>query len=341
MKWELGQAIVDRLRGKRLVTRIRARAYRHIYLPFYNIDTAIGPEEPEVYNRSGERMRSFFLRDIHWAHAPCHMQSQHFLWDRFNIGLGTHFYTHNAMRQHMGKPDRRYGILWESEAIVPRDYRIFEKHPGLEKDFDLIFTFSEKLLDRIPNARFFPGCAGAWFGTPMGGGVLSETAHRRKTRDLSIVSSGKCQTPLHRFRVALARELQRHGLADTYGTFDGGRPVQLAETLTDYRFSIAIENDSKPFFFTERLTSCLAAMTIPVYLGATKIDRFFNPDGIIVLQTSDLENVDRLVERCTASEYQDRLPAIIDNYHRVQEYLNANDWLYRRYFQGPSAADRE
>ncbi|MGA1224678.1 MAG: glycosyltransferase family 10 domain-containing protein [Phycisphaerales bacterium] len=336
MKWELAQAMIDRLRGKRLVNRIKARAYPHIYLPFYNIDVAIGSEEPVVYNAEGRKMRSFFLRDIHWAHAPCHMQSQYFLWDRFNIGLQTHFYTHNAMLHQMGKPVRRYGVLWESEAIVPRDYKIFDRHRGLEKDFDLVFTFSEKLLERLDNARFFQACASSWFGPRLGGGTLSEESYLHKSRDLSILASRKCQTPLHRARLRLAQELKRRALADTFGTFDGGEPVRIADTLERYRFSFAIENDRQPFFFTERLTSCFAAMTIPVYLGATQVGRYFNPDGIVSIELSDLDDVGRIVERCTAAEYQARLPAVVENYHRVQEYLNVNDWLFRRYFSAPS-----
>lgn len=332
MKWELGQAFVDRLRGKRLVNRIRARAYPHIFLPFYNLDAPISRQEPEIYNAEGRRMRSFFLRDIHWAHSPCHMQSRYFLWDRFNLGLGIHFYSHKAMLHQMGRPDRRYGLFWESEALVGRDYQLFEKHRGLEKDFDLVFTFSERILNRVPNARFFPACASSWYGTALGGGVLSDTAYLRKTRNLSILSSSKCQTPLHRFRLALARQLRRSGRADVFGTFDGGKPAKIADTLEDYRFSVAIENDRKPLFFTERITSCFAAMTIPVYLGATRIDRFFNMDGIITIPDPDLVSIDRLITQCNAEEYQARLPAVIDNYHRVQEYLNANDWLFREYF---------
>ena len=40
---------------------------------------------------------------------------------------------------------------------------------------------------------------------------------------------------------------------DTFGTFDGGVGVAEVDTvLNDYRFSICIENDVKPYYFTER-----------------------------------------------------------------------------------------
>jgi hypothetical protein len=333
MKWNLGQATIDRLRGKRTSATTISKPYKKIYLPIYNSNHKLNPEEPHIFNEEGQKMRAFFLRDAQWAHHPSYMQSKHFIWDRYNIGLNTHFYTHNAMLQTAGAPSQRYGILWESEALVPNDYKLFKRHKGLEKDFDLIFTFSEDILEAVPNARFYPGCASSWYGNKIGGGRLSNTTHVGKTKGTSILSSAKFQTPFHKIRLELARKLKGNDLVDVYGTFDGGPQVQLCDTLADYRFSFAIENDLKPLFFTERLTSCFAAMTIPVYLGASKIDQFFNPDGIIFLKTTDLDDIDKVLQKCTEQEYERRLPAVLDNYQRVQPYLNANDWLYETYLR--------
>jgi len=331
MKWNSGQAAIDRLRGKRTSATTISKPYKKIYLPIYNSNHDLNSEEPSIFNEEGRPMRTFFLRDAQWAHHPSYMQSKYFIWDRYNIGLNIHFYTHNAMLQAMGAPSRRYGILWESEALVPNDYKLLKRHKGLEKDFDLIFTFSENLLETLPNARFYPGCASAWYGNKIGGGTLSNTAYLGKTKGISILSSGKSQTAFHKFRLELARKLQGNSLVDSFGTFNGGPQVRLSETLADYRFSFAIENDLKPLFFTERLTSCFAAMTIPIYLGASKIDRFFNPDGIIFLKTTDLDGIEGVLQKCTEREYERRLPAVLDNFQRVQPYLNANDWLFETY----------
>ena len=200
-------------------------------------------------------------------------------------------------------------------------------------NFDLVFTFSEDLLETLPNARFYPGCASSWYGTKFGGGKLSNTSYLSKQKNVSIVASSKARVPLHKFRLELAKKLKREGLADTYGTFDSGQPVMIADALRSYRFSFAIENDLKPLFFTERLTSCFAAMTIPIYLGASKISQFFNPDGIIQLKASDLDDIEKIIQLCTRAEYERRLPAIMDNYNRVKPFLNANDWLYENYFK--------
>jgi hypothetical protein len=333
MRLRFIQDLLDGLRGRGYKQFARSKVYGKIFSPIYNTGYRLDPSEPNIYNKDGLLLRTFFIRDVHWAHSPYHMQSRYFTWDRFNIGLKTHFYTHQAMVQQVGNPDVRYGLLWESESLVPEDYKIFDRRKGLEKDFDLIFTFSEALLEKLPNARFFPGCASSWYGTNFGGGKLSETSYLRKQKNVSILASNKTRVPLHKFRLALAKKLKHEGVADTFGTFSSGRSVMIAETLDDYRFSFAIENDIKPLFFTERLTSCFASMTIPIYLGASKIDHFFNPDGIIFLKTTDLDSIDNILKKCTEREYERRLPAVLDNFQRVQPYLNANDWLFKTYLR--------
>lgn len=333
MKFELGQKIIDSLRGKHLKTRIKT-SYGKIWLPMYNLDVPISSQQPNIYNQEGRKMEAFFLRDIHWAHSPYHMQSKYFVWDRYNIGLKTHFYSHNTMLEQMGNPDRKYGIFFESESIARHDFDIFKKHKTLSDDFDLIFTFSESILDSVKNARFYPACCSSWFGTSLGGGTINPEAYLSKSKNFSILSSAKKENKYHKFRLALANKLKSLKLADTFGTFDGGKSVKIADTLSDYRFSFAIENDEKPYFFTERLTSCFASMTIPIYLGATKIDKFFNCDGIIKIGLNDLDNIENIIKKCTKDEYLSRLEAVKDNFERSKEYLNANDWLYKTYFLG-------
>lgn len=309
------------------------RVYGKAYLPYYNTDVAFTNHTPRVYNREGNPMDLFFLRDMHGAHTPYgpEMASKYFLWDRFNFGLPTHFYTHNAMLETMGKPTHRYGLLMESPAIVPDDYTIFQRHKGLHKDFDLIFTYCDKILNTIPNAKFLPFFAAPWYGSETYGGTISPQGYLHKTKNISIVSSDKTMCPLHHTRIALAKKCKREHLADTYGTFDGGPRVKNAVSLTDYRYSIVVENDLSPFFFTQKITSCFAAHTIPIYLGTSQIGRFFNQDGIIPIQAQDVDNLPAILQRCNEQDYLSRLDAVKDNFERVKKYFCIFDWLYETY----------
>jgi hypothetical protein len=136
---------------------------------------------------------------------------------------------------------------------------------------------------------------------------------------------------MQQIRHCIAREAQRTGQADLFGGACGSPRLPFkSASLTPYRFQIAVENDLKPFYFTEKLLDCLAAQTIPVYLGASRIADFFNPDGILPF-TPDTP-VERLLAQCTPAEYERRLPAVLDNYHRVLKYLNPDDRLYEEFF---------
>ena len=281
-------------------------------------------------------MDMFFLRDGCSAHNPYVYKSQYFLWDRFNIALPVHFYTHGAMLETMGNPKKRFGWLLESSGIVPETYKIFDLHPGLEKDFDAILTYDDRLLDKLNNAVFMPGCAQLWYGVfPRdlgGGGTLDEQGYRHKTKNISIVSSDKRMCALHNFRIALAKKCKEENLADTFGTFDGGSMIPIADSLANYRYSIAIENEVTDLFFTEKIVNCFASMTVPIYLGARKIDKFFNPDGIITISENDFDNLPKILQQCTPNDYIQRLPAIKENFFRSLEYANMDDYLYKKLF---------
>lgn len=304
----------------------KSHVYGDIYSPIYNKYSDFIPGIPEIYNKNGERMDVFFIRDLHFAHNPYYLPNSptKFIWDRFNIGLDTHFYSHNSMLETMGNPKHKYGLMVESRAIVPEDYKIFDKHPGLYKDFDAIFTYDADILEKVPNAKFLPSCAEPWYGT-NGRGVIDPDAYKNKTKNASIVSSDKTSCDLHLFRLDLARRCRDEGLCDTFGTFDGGKPVNIADTLTKYRYSVVIENDISPYFFTERLTNCFMA----IYCGATQIGKFFNTDGIIFIKPGD--DIARVLKNCTKKDYESRIPAILDNFERVQKYKNIWDLMYNEY----------
>ena len=292
----------------------------------------ISNTKPKIYNAKGQLLETYFIKNRHSQHAPFGHEGQYFFWDRYNYGLDIHFYGPEVMTKTLGHPTVKYGMLTESRVIVPKDYEVFHKHKGLEKDFKYIFTYDEQILNEIENARFYPIAAGIW------NAELKENLYQNKEKDISILCSDKVMCPLHQFRLELARKCKMEQLAQTFGKFDGGSYVKnVDECLDTFRFSIVIENDISDYYFSERLTSCFAAQTIPVYLGARKISEFFNPDGIIFLPGMDLDRAETILAQCTKETYEERLPAVLDNYNRVQEYRNMQDYLYEHYL---SHADR-
>ncbi|MCQ2966110.1 MAG: glycosyltransferase family 10 [Alphaproteobacteria bacterium] len=314
--------------------------YGNIYTPPYP-GIKISNSFPEIYNKSGGKMEFFFLRDRITSHLPYVCESKYFIWDRYNVGLDTHFYGHKSILEKMGQPVKAYGLFTETESIIPNEYAIFKTHKGIENDFTGILTYSEELLDNLNNAIFFNGLAQVWYGQEICNGKkdpvsLSNNNYKNKTNNISMICSDKLMTKMHYIRHAIAQEALISNKVDVYGKFSNKPIAFKSEALKNYRFHIVVENDIKPYNWTEKIMDCFASMTIPIYVGASKIGQFFNEDGII--NASNLvecpENLSKIIKNCTVEEYESRLNAVKDNYQRSLQYLNPDDALYELLFKG-------
>ena len=290
---------------------------------------------PEVYDCNGQAIPFMYLKDRASSHQPYSMMSGRIpkmvFWDRYNYALNRQVYGHADILNRQPKKDgvKQYGFVVESELIIPDVYELLmRKHEELSC-LDGVFSWSEKILDKFANARF---CIanGVWYGTELYGGVLSPDNYLRKNKNISIVASAKHRTPLHVFRSEIARELKTRGLADAMGTSVGGYFEKISDAFDGHRYNIAIENDSKKYYFTEKILDCFASMTIPIYYGATGIGKFFNEDGIIKVKEPTLKCVLNTIRQCSEQDYLDRLEAVKDNFERVKDYLSLDDYMLDR-----------
>ena len=91
------------------------------------------------------------------------------------------------------------------------------------------------------------------------------------------------------------------------------------DLLWDTQFHICIENIPLMNFFTEKIIDCFISKTVPVYIGAPNIGKFFNTDGIVVCNS-----LDDIIAKCnslTPGMYETMIDAIEDNYKL------AHDWI--------------
>lgn len=314
------------------------------YLPYsymrnrrYNqkVDILKEQKEPMIYNSYGEIKRVFFLNDTLSQHTPytfiLGQNPEYILWDRHNVGLPIQFYTHEAMFGDINKyAKKKYGLLFESEAIRPSDFACVLENPEIMKKFDKVFTFSERILDKYENALFAPA-SGLWYGTEINGGELDATRYMRKDKNVSVVASNKQASEYHKLRVKVAKEAIASGLADGFGQFCNNRIEKKAEALERYRYSIVVENDVTDLYFTEKIMDCFASMTIPIYIGARKIGDYFNTDGIIMIKPEEYDSIESVLRGCSEEDYNSRLNAIKDNFERVKKYRCIEDYIYTNY----------
>ena len=92
-------------------------------------------------------------------------------------------------------------------------------------------------------------------------------------------------------------------------------------------FHIAIENTSIKDYFSEKLLDCFQSKTVPIYYGCTNIGDYFNTDGMFIVNS--VEQIIGVCNRLTEDTYKAMLPAVEDNYNRLQKNWRiaaTDDW---------------
>jgi len=227
------------------------------------------------------------------------------------------FYVDRAISLAFDDEDslKKYGWLLESKNIcldviedVKRNYLHYAR------TFDAIFTHNRELLSLHKKFKFAP-LYGTW---------ITEPQMHSKTKLVSMICSNKVMCEGHQYRLSWAQRL--HDKVDFYGR--GYNEIQTKEEgLVDYMFSVAIENASYETYFTEKIQDCFATGTIPIYYGSPDIGKFFNTDGIIIL------NEDFDISLLTPELYYDKLEAVKDNLERVKSSLITEDYIYKTYLR--------
>ena len=210
---------------------------------------------------------------------------------------------------------RRIALLYESRDTMKW---LYEKSSKIAHEYRIFFTHEKSLLDKFPNARWIPG-NGIWIGNRYGGGRIGLSPKDRMT---SFVTSSKTTTVLQKLRVMIAQEFEKEKDLDIdvyLRSSDSYDYLPISVCLTRYRFSIIIENTQSPLYFTEKLLNCFATGTIPIYLGATKIDEFFNSDGIIQFSTKRQLTKD-ILPMLSSELYDSKRHAILENLNICQKY---------------------
>ena len=115
---------------------------------------------------------------------------------------------------------------------------------------------------------------------------LKSAAPPAKPRKLSWITSNADALAGHRDRMKFLAFLRKKLDFDLFG-----RGFDLIDdkwnALAPYRYSLAVENFSNPFYWTEKIADCFLAWTMPIYYGCTNIEKFFPPESLIRININD------------------------------------------------------
>jgi len=211
----------------------------------------------------------------------------------------------------------KYKIGWflENVNVSPPAYHNVNSYADM---LDLILTNDIELLRKYPNKAKF---------VPFGGGWIKQENFgiKKKTKLASIIYSNKNQFEGHRLRHQIANKY-----SDVIDLFGNGSPNPIGykeEALSDYMFTIAIENVSNENYFTEKIVDPLLLGTIPIYWGCDNIGQFFSNTGIVKFET--IEDFDVLLKSLSRDLYKGMSKGIEQNYKLALEYEITEDWIYQ------------
>lgn len=210
------------------------------------------------------------------------------------------------------KSSKKYGILLECGWIVkPLIDDIKNNLDSYMSCYDMIFTWCEELVELHDRIKWIPG-SGSW---------IREPKIYPKSKLVSIIASNKSHLPGHQQRLHMIEQLKPY--APLFGR--GFNEVKYKEeALTDYMFSVAIENMDN--WFTEKLLDCFLTGTVPIYYGTTSVGKWFNTDGMIFLE--DEFDIESLSEEL----YVSKKDAIEENFNKALKMEIVEDYIWENYF---------
>jgi hypothetical protein len=144
-----------------------------------------------------------------------------------------------------------------------------------------------------------------------------------KNKAISCIASDLKQLEGHRLRLNFIKILrQQLPQVDMFGRGINFLPDKM-DGLLPYRYSVAMENTSEPYYFTEKINDCFLAWTIPVYYGCRNIGQYFPEKSFIQLDINEPDLAIKKIETLLADDdWESRVNALREARELVLERYN-------------------
>jgi len=207
-------------------------------------------------------------------------------------------------------PSEKIGTVCYPENVIA-----FMMEPGVSSENPWMFKGLQQYgsvyspIHNSPNTILSHGFLG-WHVLPDWP-ALSALTVPAKEKKMSCIASKLQQFKGHRLRLDFINTLKKEIPAiDFFGKGSNYIPDKM-DGLLPYRYSIAIENTAAPYYFTEKITDCFLAYTVPVYYGCKNIGKFFPERSFIQI---DIEEPAKAIEKIRQvmeyDDWQERIPAL-------------------------------
>lgn len=206
--------------------------------------------------------------------------------------------------------------------------------------FDLILTYDKDLL-KLPNSELrlcMWRCLNKNVHTKEWPVLADHSLYKlyNKTKNLSCISSNKSFLEGHKKRLEFVNHIIATTPKDKIDIFGVGFNEIKGKIigLEDYRFSVAIENENKNNWATEKISDCFLTGVIPIFYGCPNIGDYFDMNGIITFQTKDeLEEIIQDITLSGEQIYKDKYESVKNNFNLVNKYSLNIDQIFNQHIK--------
>ena len=271
------------------------------------------------------------LRDKEFEHivlptSYCGYEKPKYIeWDRENpLNNDIVVYTDRCLPE-LETSTAKIKVAWllESMVIRPEAYE-WARNGGIHHA-DYVISHTQSILDLCPEKSvFFPGGA-AWL-------YENEQMIYAKSKNVSIIASAKDYAPGHCLRHRVIKELgSKIDSVYVYG-YNPIEPKKLA--FIPYRYSIVIENNDSPDYWTDKLLDAFLTGTIPIFWGGSWLHKYFDSRGYFTFNTvQELDSILTMIKDNGIIIYQNAMNYIIDNFERAKKFAVVEDHLWENLFK--------
>ena len=154
---------------------------------------------------------------------------------------------------------------------------------------------------------------------------------QEKTHLISVITSNKAFTRGHLDRIKFVEKLKAHfgDQIDVFGrgfrSFDDKWDV-----LRPYKYHIAIENSSEPYYWTEKISDCYLTGTFPIYHGCTNLADYYSKEAFVTIDVRKPDQAIQIIEQVIKEQRYEQSVAILDEMkQRVLGEYNMFEYVAR------------
>lgn len=263
-------------------------------------------------------------------HSSCStLVPKTFLWSKQHEPIQIYLDGSILNGARMAYHDNKYAWICESRYIgnakLIRQKLLTNKEQILSK-YKYLFTCEKELCQLDSRIKWCYSSS----NLPWCFAKKYESYIPEKTKLVSMLCSPKAATEGHKRRLQIALK-EKHNLVLYGGAHGSKRPGEgtgahrdKSEAINSYMFSLVIENDSYPGYFTEKITDCFARGTIPIYYGDPDICEHFDCDGIIPYS-------DGIISKLSKELYESKMQAIQNNMQKTLNMQMSEDYFVTKY----------